>query len=78
MTDRRPHEPRFPGPPGGEMPPIENDQVYIGALIALKGIEDGIAMIGTSDTRRGLQRWANAMRRRIDEYEAEHGRPPQP
>lgn len=78
MTDRRPHDPSFPGPPGGELPPIEDEQVYMGVLVALKGLEDGLATITEPNTRRGLQRWANAMRRRLREYEAEHGRPPQP
>jgi hypothetical protein len=73
MSDRRQHQPDLPGPPGGELPPIEDEQTYRAVKHVLAAHDEALPMISTPDTRRGLQRWANAMRRRIREYEAEHG-----
>lgn len=73
MPDRREHQPSFPGPPGGELPPIETEVEYQAVKRVLAAHDEAISLMSTPELRRGLTRWANAMRRRVEEYEREHG-----
>jgi hypothetical protein len=71
MPDRRSHQSSFPNP--GELPPIEDDQTYEAIKGLLGTFDEALPMLSTPDVKRGMQRWANAMRRGIEEYDRERG-----